>query len=134
VIIVFIGKLSAAKTMLIAMRKLHIGNVAHKVLSACKFSQTRSAYIDSLSPAGCEHTVHFIVNPQSACELEALRNKGAVVCHEYGALSSVYNEVVIECGDLMVSALSECPNPAVILAPEILSECVIKHRKNKSGE
>jgi hypothetical protein len=134
VIIVFIGKLTAASKILKAIRQEHQGSVSHLCLSSCKFEQTRRTHIDLLSPAGSEWQIHFITNPQSSAELIKLREKGAVVCHEYGALSSLYKNLVIMHHDLMVSALSERPNHGVILAPEILTECVLKHRKNKESE
>ncbi|MBB1290982.1 MULTISPECIES: hypothetical protein [unclassified Pseudoalteromonas] len=111
----------------------HAGLSDHVNLSRIGDIELRIAQLNQIPDRKTERRVTVVSNPQTGRELALLRGMGAVVCHQYGALSPLYTtEIKISpLHDLhYVPHLTFSGLPGhVFTVDELLSECKVKHRK-----
>ncbi|MFK3873080.1 hypothetical protein [Pseudoalteromonas rhizosphaerae] len=113
----------------------HKGLLDYVNLATMDSALAREKYLQSVGDPYGEGRVTFVFNPTSWQELKLLRERQAVICHQYGALMPIYSEISIARGDLMFTDTSNTRGmPGHVLTPdEVLSECKIKHRRNRTS-
>lgn len=134
-IIVLFARTSAALRVVYghAMNE-HKGLLDYVNLATMHSAVAREQYLQSAGDPYSEGRVTYVFNPTCWQELKQLRDRHAIVCHQHGPLMPIYSEVSIARGDLMFTD-SEVVHrlPGHVLTPsEVLSECKIKHRKNRT--
>ena len=133
IIVLYSRTSEALKKMFGYLEHQHAGLSSHLNLSRSGDIEQRIAQLHQIPDRKTERRVTVVSNPQTARELTILREMGAVVCHQYGALSPLYDtEIKISplhdlqyVPDLVFSGLPG----HVFTADELLSECKVKHRK-----
>jgi hypothetical protein len=104
----------------------HDGEFVVKDLGRLSAS-ARTAFLSQLVAFQTERHLVLLINP-NALELGRLRERGAVVCHQYNALT----DHAIQAGDLIIGDLSFQP-PHVVNAQYLASEAKICYRKRFGG-
>lgn len=77
-----------------------------------------------------DEVVTLVVGVNSTEELDLLRQMGAFICHQYGALSGIYHQFDIKPVDLMISQANNSPDH-VLEALEAYSECYTRKRNRR---
>lgn len=113
----------------------HKGLLDYVNLATMESALAREKYLQSVGDPYGEGRVTYVFNPTCWQELKQLRDRHAIVCHQYGPLMPIYGEISIARGDFMFTDTSSTRGmPGHVLTPdEVLSECKIKHRRNRTS-
>jgi len=134
IIVLFSGNAVLLKKAYEYIENQHPGYCAKVCLASVENIELRMQQLSQIPDRATEHRVSVVLNPKTAQELSFLRGIGAVVCHQYGPLSAIYDqEISIAPQDVLyVNSLTAMNSPAHVLCiHELLSECKIKHRKSR---
>ena len=77
--------------------------------------------------------VTLVVGVNTPQEVAELRSMGAFICHCYGPLAGIYDDINIEPHDLVVSLHSNRPSH-VLDAIEAYSECYVRRREMRNAK
>ncbi len=135
IIVLFAGKAEAIRSIYGYAMSQHRGLLDYVNLGTTDSESVRLKHASSTGDMFSEHRVTFMFNPQSSQELQRLRERKAIICHQYGSNLSraIYSDINCAIGDLYFTEETKHKRlPGHVLTPdEVLSECRIKHRSNR---
>ncbi len=105
-----------------------IRHLSIKGVASCRTAGLSRLKAEFDQPSKITNVITIVDGVTTAQELDYLRNKSALICHCYGQLSTVYDQVSISSVDkLVLPAPLPLRTPDHIYTPdEVLSECYIK--------
>ncbi len=135
IIVLFAGTKEALRIVYGYAVSEHKGKLDYVNLGSTDSETARLKHVKTTGDMYTEHRVTFMFNPQSADELQHLRERNAIICHQYGSniQRPIYKEITCAIGDFYFTdkLINKCLPGHVLTPDELLSECRIKHRKNR---